>query len=520
MTDVSIWEHVSAHVPKHAPGLRPEGVTLPDGGEAGAAYVPGAAEGVRIVNRRVRTDDAAAEEAAELMAAALATRKPRAYDRLYEGLRTSDPLAYIDRLMELIPSIGAPPERIYDLGRRLVTEARHRVPVKVGISLFGFFESGYHVEVVVSLSRHEEFTYYTVKALSDGLRDPEPVLSQVARGVTGWGRIHAVRQLADTARRPDVLNWLLRRGFRNQIGNEYLAFPAAVGGKLMRAMSGPAVDDDLLDAATDIVRGLLRGGPLGGMDDYDDGARVTAQVVGHLRSRASTLRDVMALHEVDWFVRSGGDWDARAAKGWTADVRASLSEVSAEVLTWPMWAGAVADDLKSGDDEVFLDAAEAAGLLGVDALPALMRRLQVRPFDQDAWYLVMRQADPARADQVIGAAAARLPLAEIAAGPVAAMGGPVDPAAYVALDVVLAGLVRWPGKGWPLVKAGLSSPVIRNRNFALRCLDRWGRAAWPKEAEPALRELGAREPEAEVKRRVERLLAGQPLEQPKPIHTG
>lgn len=513
--DATIWEHVSAHVPKDAPGLTPGGLALPDMEDTGAPYVAGAADGTRILNRRVTPNDAVGEEITELMAAAMGSRKPRAYERLYERLCESDPVTYVDRVIERLPAYRLAPERIYDLGRRLVTGGRHRAPVKVGVALFGFFESGYHVEVVLTLARHEEFTYYVVKALGEGLSDAEPVVWKLARQVSGWGRIHAVRQLAETARRPDVLNWLLRRGFRNEIGNEYLALPAAEGGKLIRAMSGHAIDDDLLDAAVDIVRGLLRGGPLGGMDDYADGARVTALVVSQLRSRAATLRDLMALHEIDWFVRSKGNWEARAAKGWTPEVRGSLSEVSAEVLSWPMWAGAVADDLKSEEDEIFLDAAEAAGLLGVDALPALSRRLQSRPFDQDTWYLVMRQLDPARADQVINAAASRLPLGEISAGPVAAMGGALDPAAYVALDVVLAGLVRWPGKGWPLVKAGLASPVIRNRNFALRALDRWGRAAWPTEAEAALRELAAREPEAEVKRRVERLLAGQRLEQVK-----
>ena len=513
MPEPTIWEHVSANVPKNAPGIEPAGLRLPDSqDDVDGDYVPGAADGVRIVNRRVRSDDKAAEEVSELLSAALISRKPKSYDRLYERLCISDPLTYVDKVVELIPSFHTPPERIYDLGRRLVTQSRHRAPVKVGISLFGFFESGYHVEVVLTLARHEEFTYYVAKALSEGLEDPEPVLWQLARGVSGWGRIHAVLALAEKARRPDVLNWVLKRGFRNKVGNEYLALTAAVSGKLMRAMSGHIVDDDLLDASVDIVRGLLRGGPLGGMDDYEDGARVTAQVVSHLRTRAATLRDVMALHEIDWYVRAPGSWDARAAKGWTPEVRGMLSEVAAEVLAWPVWAGAVHDDLTSEDDEIFMDAAEAAGFLGVDAMPALLRRLQARPFDHDTWYLVMRQLDANRADMVISAAAARLPLAEISAGPVAAMGGALDPAAYVALDVVLAGLVRFPGKGWPILKAGLASPMIRNRNFALRALDRWGRAAWPPEAEAALRELAAREPEVEMKKRIERLLAGQPLE--------
>src|SRR5438128_411694 len=77
MTDASIWEHVSANVPKNASGLKPEGVTLPDAEDPTAPYVPGAADGVRIVNRRVTPDEKAALDIAELAAAAMTSRKPR-----------------------------------------------------------------------------------------------------------------------------------------------------------------------------------------------------------------------------------------------------------------------------------------------------------------------------------------------------------------------------------------------------------------------------------------------------------
>jgi hypothetical protein len=44
-----------------------------------------------------------------------------------------------------------------------------------------------------------------------------------------------------------------------------------------------------------------------------------------------------------------------------------------------------------------------------------------------------------------------------------------------ALDFILQDLRRFPGKGRPLIRAGLQSPVVRNRNMTVRALAAWGR---------------------------------------------
>src|SRR5262249_46340700 len=105
MPEATIWEHVSANVPKNAPGIEPAGLRLPDSqDDVEGDYVPGSVDGVRIVNRRVKQDAQAAEEIADLMSSALVSRKPKSYERLYERLCISDPLTYLDTLVEeLVP---------------------------------------------------------------------------------------------------------------------------------------------------------------------------------------------------------------------------------------------------------------------------------------------------------------------------------------------------------------------------------------------------------------------------------
>jgi hypothetical protein len=505
----SILEHVSAHVPDTGPGLRPEGLVLPDEPAGWTPSVPGERDALRILRGTVQIDEPLVEEVGDLLVAALASRKARAYDRLCERLQGTDALTYVEPLLGLVPAFRAAPERIYDVGRRLVTGGHHRAQVKVGIALFGFFEEGRHVDVVLTLGRHDEFTYYGAEAFGRGLDRPEERVGQLARNVTGWGRVMAVRTLAAVARRPEVLGWMLREGYRNDIADEYLALPVAAGGRLARELAGPTVDEALLDGAADLIRGLIRGGPLGGMDDYADGARATVLLVHLLKARASFVSDALALRDIDAFVCSPGDWTARAARGWTDELRWELSATCREILADPMWVEVVTEALASADDAEFRDAAELAALVGVDAVPALLGRLRAKAFDATAWFHVMAQVGEDRIDEALSIATARLP----GAGVVAVSGhepGPSRDVVAACLDVVLAGLVKWPGRGWPLVQVGLHSPAVRSRNLALRALDRWDGALWPPDARAELRALAEREPEPELRRYVERLLDRPP----------
>jgi len=95
----------------------------------------------------------------------------------------------------------------------------------------------------------------------------------------------------------------------------------------------------------------------------------------------------------------------------------------------------------------------------------------------------MQTDDPNRIDQVVRLAEERLPLKDIASGPSDELGLGLDFQAHSALDFVLQDLRRFPGKGWPLIRAGLKSPVTRNRNMAVRAIAAWQRPSWPAETD-------------------------------------
>ena len=63
-----------------------------------------------------------------------------------------------------------------------------------------------------------------------------------------------------------------------------------------------------------------------------------------------------------------------------------------------------------------------------------------------------------------------------------------------------------------MLETGLKSPVIRNRNMALKALSEWEREKWPANMERLLAEARDREPDEQVRKRIENVLAGRPLE--------
>ncbi|MEV4076296.1 hypothetical protein ACGFJC_12115 [Nonomuraea fuscirosea] len=86
--------------------------------------------------------------------------------------------------------------------------------------------------------------------------------------------------------------------------------------------------------------------------------------------------------------------------------------------------------------------------------------------------------------------------------------GHPDRRPHRALDLVLQSLDAWPGHGWPLIAAGLASPVVRNRNLAIRALAAWDHATLPPEARTAVAAALRAEPDAGVRERLERLHEG------------
>lgn len=504
----SIYAHISGHIRPDAKGLNEDGARLPDENpDDQIKFAPGLMDGVfggsgADANEKVtRLHRAITNELENVTDASL----KQLYDELLDGRA----LEYVDPLLEVLANDRRiDRERLHALAGWLAREAPDRDPVKVALAIIGLLADEADRDLLLTLGRHDEFTLYAAVALLR-LRDGERNLFELAQHVDGWGRIETVQRLADTTD-PQIKAWMLREGYKNSIMYEYLAYTCAVTGGLRTELSKDSIDPELLHAAGDLIQALIEGGPAEDMNDYADGARVAELYLQQLGPNPQELQQLLVVDTLLRFLDEKNDWTARAAQGWTTELRAKLREQCMKVKSLDHWPALIRDALESKERVVFHEADRAARLLGIDTWDEHFVRLQAG--DDYGWYFVMQTDDPARIDRVIALAEERIPLQEVATGPGKELGLGPTWAHHRHLDFVLGGLPRFPGKGWPLLRAGIRSPVIRNRHMALRAFSRWGNDRWPPEARDLLTTALEEEPDDNVRSALQTVLAGNEIE--------
>lgn len=514
----SLFRHVVAHIRPDEPGLAPGGEDLPDDEVDAEAegrplrWAPGALDGVFGHHTEGEDPEETAREVLDALRALTRKATGERAAALYGLLAGGTAIEYVDHLLSAVLSEDRlPPDRIREVARWIALGAPDREAVKIGIALLGLFRDELDRDLLLTLGRHEEFTLYTAVALGNSETQPTRTLWELARNVHGWGRIQIVERLSGT---PDleIQAWLLREGYRNRVLYEYTALTCASTGNLAGVLRCPNPDDALLRGAAEILATLIRGreGPAEGIGEYEDGAEAAELYLAHLRRRPQRgLEHLLAARAIEQFLDEEDGEAQDPDLGWI-ERREALLEHARAVLARPDWPEIIQNGLASSDSQLFQQAAEAAGVIGMDVWALYFERLEQ---GEDLWYFAMQTDDPERIDRVVALAEERLPLDLIAAGPADELGFGPEFREHGALDFVLQDLRRFPGKGWPLLRAGLQSPVVRNRNLAARALAAWGRSAWPPEAEFLLRSALAHEPKEGIREILARVIAGEPLEE-------
>lgn len=514
----SIYEHVQSHIDPAESGLTEGGETLPDeeriSAESQIRWAAGAMDGVATHHMGASDTDEQVKATVDLVLAYC--DQPTAKNKLaiYQHIIDQHIVSIIDSVLEgLVNQESINHDRLYELAGSFVTEATDREPVKFGLAVLGLYDNPDHVELFLTLGRHDEFTLYCAVALTNSSDDPEVALWELAQSVDGWGKIHVVERLAETER-PEIKQWLLRQGYRNSIMYEYLAYTCATAGGLMVALSEDEVDPELLTSAGEIIQALFNGGPAEDIDSYEDGATVVEMLVRHMQDSTETLAGFLVLNSICSFLQDDeADWASRAERGWTGERRTALEAMCTNIINRPDWVEKVHGALRSQDDLEFHEGDQAAKVLAIDTWDHHWRRLQEKPSESGRWYFVMANVDEARLPQVLKFADKSIDLTKIATGPGTEMGLGPDFEPHTCLDYVLQELRRFPGHGATFIEAGLVSPVVRNRNMALAALAEWKQSDWPSSTLAALKSAAATEPVDDVRERMTKVLQGEPLDE-------
>lgn len=417
--------------------------------------------------------------------------------RMYQVLSVANAATGEDVLARLDKS-GADPERMATLARWLARKAPDAIAVKFSIGMLGRYGSASDADLLMTLGLHEEFTLLCAIALCKllGPEQSQTAMWNLARRVRGWGRIYLVRKLAST-QCPEIRQWLLRDGYKNTRMNGYLACLCAIGGRLLEALQAPTCDERLLAGAGQIIEALMGDcdGPAGTMADYPDGLAATlAYLHCVLRQRPQQLQVAASVIRIAGLGHDG--WDE-------AQLR-HVRHLAGQVLAMDYWPALVQDKLRSGSDDEFALAVTVAPAFHVDAWEFQFAKQQRR--ERSQWFGLTNATDPARVERYLALAVEQLDLAALQ-GPMAPVEhGAIDAETHSAINWLAIGLRKFPGKGWPILRAALTGGDWANRCNAVDTLEHWRESHWTTDAVTVLDRAWRTETHPELKQQMEQLL--------------
>lgn len=400
---------------------------------------------------------------------------------------------------------------LFDFANKLATKTNNRNSVKFGIAILGLCQNKKPIDDIKILGLHDEFTVFSTVALSNLSDNLVKDLWELAKQVDGWGKIQLVDRLAEMELNSEIKDWLVFDGYKNNIMYEYLALTCAQNGMLNEKLKSEKISDELYTSASDIIIALMDEGPAVGMSGYNESSETIENFIRHSKTRNLNISNYMTLHRIKDYLEESPE-DNETLNSWNQnDLSNCLIDIN-ELLNSKDWTEEVKTALKSSNNIEYWNGKQAAQKLGIDIWDTVWKKLQQNPLDSSVWYDVTANAKENNVDEVIDFAIKNLPLEFLGSGPKDSMGIGDDFQKHSSLDSVITFLENYPKKGEKLILVGLDSPVTRNRNMAIRVLDKWKSKNWSSEITEKVKALKEIEPNEDTKKNIERLLNGEELE--------
>ena len=421
-------------------------------------------------------------------------------------------IGIIDEFLQKLVQNSLPVEPyLFDYANKLATKTNNRNAVKFGIAILGLCQNKKPIEDIKILGLHDEFTVFSTIALSNLSDNLVKDLWELAKQVDGWGKIQLVDRLAEMDLNSEIKDWLVLEGYKNNIMYEYLALSCAKNGMLNEKLKAETIDDILYSSASDIIIALMDEGPVIGMSGYDEASETIENFIRHSMKRNLNINDYITLHRIKDYLEEPIE-ENETLKNWNQnDLSNCLIDIN-ELLNSKDWTTEVQRALKSSDNVEYWNGKQAAKKLGIDLWDTVWKKLKENPLDSSAWYDVTANAKENNVEEIIDFALKNLPLDFLGAGPKDSNGFGANYQKHSSLESVVTFLENYPQKGEKLITVALDSPVTRNRNMAIRVLDKWKTENWSNEITEKVNRLKEIEPNEDTRKNIERLLNGQELE--------
>lgn len=364
---------------------------------------------------------------------------------------------YSDEFIERFKQAHFDESRVQQEALWLLEHAAHREVVKFSITVLGCTDCEKYKELLFTLGMHEEFTPYVLFALKNGTMRANNQVWQLAQSVYGWGKIAAVEQLEATT--PEIKQWLLTKGCRNKIMDEYLAYSCAVKGELDVALYEETISKELYDGAGLIIQALLNERAPESIEDYPYASAVLSRFVYHSRTHCKTLEDFYPLMKISEFLNAGSEvWEERFNDQWKQQEYASIQQAIQPIINEPRWSQFVKEALQQENNMKVL---KIALFYQVDVTQNLFDMLEKDPENSELYVVVMDTKNRKYIEDICIFVETHLSLSSL------------SNEEQHCLQCIVQDLYGYEGVGLPLIQAALASDNGSLQYHALSVLERW-----------------------------------------------
>lgn len=308
----SVYEQITAALQDEK---LPENFSLPEEGDSGIRWAPGAMDGVAIYHMGApsfsgadRQTILAAVQAASQGAYNEAARAFRALGEKHGAYHMIDELQHciIDHAKSL--DLGA----LHGFAEKCLVDAPDIDFVKFGLEILEIYTNPKPKlkKIVSTLGLYDEFTIFTLFHM-ERWPDANEEIFRLAKAVHGWGRIHAVERIEPQTQ--EIRDWLLHEGAHNTVMPEYSALICFERSDAALRLKGSLSDAEFASVGF-LFAHLFDEGPVAGISALPNAREAILDYLRQaaVRSLSSADRDVIGMMRV--FVcgdeRDGGEPDA------------------------------------------------------------------------------------------------------------------------------------------------------------------------------------------------------------------
>lgn len=463
MDTSSAYEKIKGNV--GADGKLPHEFTLePKHAPNQIGFMPGAMDGIGVFHAGAGNNEKTVKKLVAPLKKYFKTSSVRYISKIETLLEDNRSISLIDPILQSIREDhkGIDPNKLADLSLRLAKTSKNVELIKIAIGLLGLLDLGNAdevCEVITTLGLYDDFTLFVVVAASNW-KNGNRIVFQIAKTVTGWGKIHAVERLEPET--DEIREWILRDGCANGVMDAYLGLTCAIKGDLISSLRRDSIDAELFGSIAIIIDALLDEGPVAGTSKYEHAHEALILYLLHAKQHVVSVEHL-------WRILNLRGWAENAEVDYKDEILAGC----AEIINQSGWPEKVITTVKRrGDSFAFFCACNAADRMDIDISLPLFEAVRAEPLKYYV-YMPKLMRKPDMALQIIDLCEAVLPLDDMAEGMGDYLFADKLNQEHQCLDFVLPELAGYPLRGVRLIKTGLNSRVVRGRNMACRALSGW-----------------------------------------------